>query len=244
MDMQATPGPSQPDPTRPPPQTARESSKTLLARATPSVVVFGLLVLAAGAFGLYEIRHSTGKRAAHTGACAQSLNLAAAADPLVHGEVAALTLASGPNQLGQIAFDTADGTKTNVASFGGKTILLNLWATWCVPCRAEMPALDKLQAELGSSNFAVVPVNIDTARLDKARGFFKEIDATSLPYYNDNTADILQSLKQNEKIVGLPTTILIGRDGCEIGTMAGPAKWDSPDAKALIQRLEQAPSQT
>ena len=207
-------------------------------RLTPSVVVFGLIVLAAGAFGLYEIGASPNKRAAHTGACAHSLNLAAAADPLVHGEVAALSLASSPNQLGPIAFDDAHGAKTTVASFGGKTILLNLWATWCVPCRAEMPALDKLQAQLGSNDFEVVPVNVDTARIEKARGFFKEIGANSLPYYADNTADILQSLKKNEKIVGLPTTILIGKDGCEIGTMAGPARWDSPDARALIERLE------
>ena len=178
---------------------------------------------------------------ARSGACAQSLELADAIEPLVRGEVAALTLASTPNQLGRIAFDNASGLKTTVASFAGKTILLNLWATWCVPCRAEMPALDKLQAQLGSDRFGVVPIDIDTVRLDKPRAFLKEIGATSLPYYADNTADILQSLKQNEAIVGLPTTILIDRDGCEIGTMAGPAQWDSPDAKALIERLAQTP---
>ena len=206
------------------------------------MLVFGLIVLAAAAFGLYEIESSTGKRVAHTGACAHSLDVAQAADPLVHGEVAALALASTPHQLGAIAFDKADGTKTSVAAFGDKTILLNLWATWCVPCRAEMPALDKLQAQLGSDSFQVVPVNIDTARLDKPRAFLKEIGATSLTYYADNTADILQNLKQDAKIVGLPTTILIGKDGCEIGTMAGPAQWDSPDAKALIEKLVKTPA--
>ena len=219
------------------PEGERPPSK-IRGRGKRPLIAAGLLVLAAGTLGLYEISRSTGKHAAHTGACARSLNLAQAADPLVRGEIAALTLASTAHQLGPIAFDDAGGAKTNVAAFGGKTILLNLWATWCVPCRAEMPGLDKLQAQLGSDRFVVVPVNIDTARLEKARGFFKEIGATSLPYYADNTADILQNLKQNEAIVGLPTTILIGADGCEIGTMAGPAQWDSPDARALIERLE------
>lgn len=213
----------------------------------PSAVAFGLIVLAAAAFGLYELTHRGGKQVAHSGACARSLDLAQAVDPLVRGEIAALSLAGRPNELTPIAFDDADGKKTTVGAFKGKTILLNLWATWCVPCRTEMPALDKLQADLGSDKFAVVPVNIDTVRVDKARNFLKDIGASSLPFYSDDTADILQALKRNQKVVGLPTTVLIGADGCEIGTMAGPAQWDSPEAKALIKTLERptaAPSQT
>jgi Thiol-disulfide isomerase and thioredoxins len=207
----------------------------------PSIVVFGLLVAAAATFGLYEIARPPSKNmAAHSGACAKSLDLAQTLDPLVHGEIAALSLATKPNALDSVAFDDANGMKTTVASFKGRVILLNLWATWCVPCRTEMPSLAKLQDDLGSKSFSVVPVNIDTARLDKAKGFFKEIGATKLPYYSDSTADILQVLKRTQKIVGLPTTILIGGDGCEIATMAGPAQWDSPDAKALIERLQKA----
>ncbi len=209
------------------------------ARLRPALVAGGVCAAALFAFGLYEIVPSSGKHVAHFGACAQSLDLAQAVDPLVHGEVAALALATRPNQLGPIAFDTSDGQQTAVSAFRGKTILLNLWATWCVPCRQEMPALDKLQAQLGSKDFAVVPVDVDTARLDRAKGFFKEIGATNLAYYADNSADILQQLKRKEQIVGLPTTILIGRDGCEIGTMAGPADWASPDARALIEKLGQ-----
>ena len=204
-----------------------------------STLVFGLLVVAAGTFGLYEIARPPGKNiAAHTGACAKSLDTARAIDPLIHGEVAALQVATQPNALGAVAFDDAEGMKTTVASFKGKTILLNLWATWCVPCRAEMPSLDKLQASLGSKEFSVVPVNIDTTRLDKPKAFLNEIGAKTLPFYSDKTADIIQMLKQNQKIIGLPTSILIGGDGCEIATMAGPAAWDSPEAKALIERLQ------
>lgn len=200
----------------------------------PPYATLGLIAAAAGAFGLYEIARPSGKQVAHRGACAQSLNLAQGVDALVHGEVAALTLATRPNQLGPIAFDNADGKRTTIGSFKGKTILLNLWATWCAPCRQEMPSLDKLQAAIGSRNFSVVPVNVDTVRLDRPKAFLREIGATNLPFYADNAADILQDLKPK----GLPTTILIGMDGCEIGTMAGPAQWDSPDAKALIERLE------
>ena len=206
----------------------------------PVFVVAGLALAGLGGAGLYAME-SGGKRVAYSGACAQSLTAGQTADPLVHGEVAALTLATRPNQLGPIAFDDAAGLKTTIGSFAGRTVLLNLWATWCVPCRQEMPALDKLQASLGSKDFSVVAVNIDTARLDKPKAFLTEIGAKNLAFYADNTADILQALKRNQEIKGLPTTILIGRDGCEIGTMAGPAAWDSPDAKALIESLAKAP---
>ena len=206
----------------------------------PTFIVIGLAIAAIGGAGLYAFARG-GKPIVYSGACAQSLTLAQEIDPLVRGEVAALSLATRPNQLGPIAFDDANGLKTSVGAFAGKTILLNLWATWCVPCRQEMPALDKLQAALGSSAFAVVAVDVDTTRLDKPKAFLKEIGAKALPYYADNTADILQALKRNQDIKGLPTTILIGRDGCEIGTMAGPAVWDSQDAKALIEALKKAP---
>jgi thiol-disulfide isomerase/thioredoxin len=199
------------------------------------------LALAGGALGLYALRPAGKNIAAHAGPCARSLDLAQAIDPLIHGEVAALTIATEPHPLGAIAFDTNDGSKTSVDAFKGKTILLNLWATWCVPCRAEMPSLDKLQSSLASTSFSVVPVNVDTARLDKPRAFLKDIGATSLPYYSDNSADILQALKHSEPITGLPTSILIGPDACEIATMAGPADWNSSEAKALIERLKSGP---
>ena len=172
---------------------------------------------------------------AHTGACARSLDIASALDPLARGDVAALLLASTPNDLSAIGFDAGDDKRVTIADFKGRTILLNLWATWCVPCRAEMPALDRLEGMLGSPSFEVVPVDIDTARLDRPRAFLQEIGATHVKYWADDSADILQALHGK----GLPTTLLIGPDGCEIGTMAGPALWDSPDAKALVERVAQ-----
>ena len=103
-----------------------------------------------------------------------------------------------------------------------------------------MPALDRLEGALGSPRFGVVPVNIDQTRLDRPRAFLHDIGATHLPYYADKSADILQALRGK----GLPTTVLIGPDGCEIGTMAGPAPWDSPDAKAVVARVAQPPQGT
>jgi thiol-disulfide isomerase/thioredoxin len=124
-----------------------------------------------------------------------------------------------------------------LADFKGRTVIFNLWATWCVPCRLEMPALDRLQDKLGAKDFAVVAVNVDTARLDRPKAFLEEIGAKNLTLYADDKAAVLQSLKQAGKVLGLPTTILIGKDGCELGTMAGPAQWDSQDAWTLFNAI-------
>jgi thiol-disulfide isomerase/thioredoxin len=157
--------------------------------------------------------------------------------PLVHGEIAALTLASQPKPLPELSFSTPDGAKASLADFKGRTVLFNLWATWCVPCRLEMPALDRLQDKLDAKDFAVVAVNVDTARLDRPKAFLDEIGAKNLTLYADNKAAVVQSLKQAGKVLGLPTTILIGKDGCELGILAGPAQWDSQDALTLFKAI-------
>jgi thiol-disulfide isomerase/thioredoxin len=190
------------------------------------------------AFVLYGIKAPGGKETAETPACPGAAELVARLKPLVQGEIAALTLAARPEPLPELAFDTADGTKASLTNFGGRTVLLNLWATWCLPCRQEMPALDRLQGMFGSKEFAVVAVNIDTARLDRPQAFLHEIGVKNLKLYTDNTAAAFQALKQAGKVLGLPTTILIGKNGCEIGTMAGPVQWDSEDALALLNAIQ------
>ena len=223
------------------PDAPQPESRTRRWRAgLLSTAVLACFVVALGVAGVYEITRSGGKQVAHSGACARSLDAAGAIDPLIKGEVAALMPARAPRDLSAVAFDDAGGHKTSVGSFAGRTLLLNLWATWCVPCRVEMPSLDRLESQLGSKRFGVVPVDVDQLRLEKARSFFKDTGVTSLPFYSDNSADILRALAS----AGLPTTVLIGTDGCEIATMAGPAQWDSPDAKALIERAVKAPPST
>ncbi len=110
-------------------------------------------------------------------------------------------------------------------------MLLNIWASWCVPCREEMPQLDKLQAELGGKDFEVVAVNIDRGGGDKAKKFLDETGATHLAPYTDPSGKLFAAVKA----VGMPTTLLIDRDGKEIGRLVGPADWGSADAKRLIE---------
>ncbi|ACB97169.1 thiol:disulfide interchange protein TlpA [Beijerinckia indica] len=202
-----------------------------------------LCLLALGAISLYEIRSPGGKKAveniADEQACLASRKAAERIKPLIHGEVAALILSEAPKPVSKISFHRPDGSDASLEDFAGKTLLLNLWATWCVPCRQEMPALDRLQAQLGSPNFEVVAVNIDTARLDKPNAFLDEIGVKSLTRYADSKAEIFQTLRQAGKVLGLPTTMLVGKDGCEIATMAGPAQWDSAEAQALIKAVQE-----
>ncbi len=136
-----------------------------------------------------------------------------------------------PVELPEITFNDADGNALTLANFKGKTILLNLWATWCAPCREEMPALDRLQKELGGEKFEVVALSLDRKGAEASQKFLDETKANNLKLYIDASA------KQGTvlKIVGMPTTILINKDGQELGRLAGPAEWDSPDAKKLIE---------
>ena len=175
-------------------------------------------------------------------ACAASAKIAADVKDLARGEVAAMIIAPKPQPMPDYAFDGPDGAPVSLASFKGKTTLLNIWATWCVPCRAEMPALDRLQEAFAGQNFQVVAVNVDTTRLERAKAFLAETGVKSLTYYGDPKANIFYEMKQSGKALGLPTTALIGPDGCQIGLMNGPAAWDSADAKALISRALGAPS--
>ena len=112
---------------------------------------------------------------------------------------------------------------------------MNLWATWCVPCRKEMPALDGLQAKLGSDDFQVVAVNIDTRDPDKPKAFLNDAKLTRLAYFSDQKAKVFQDLKAIGRALGMPTSVLVDGNGCEIATIAGPAEWDSADAIKLIQ---------
>jgi thiol-disulfide isomerase/thioredoxin len=178
----------------------------------------------------------SGKEMAASGA--KSCPLAAARLPAVaaaaKGEVAAFTPVKTARPALDLTFLAPDGKPLKLSDMKGRTILLNLWATWCVPCREEMPALDRLQLQAGGQDFEVVALNIDTSRLERRQAFLTEIGVKALSFYADPTADVFQLLKRAGKVVGLPTTILIDADGCELGTLAGAAAWDSADALRLV----------
>ena len=117
-------------------------------------------------------------------------------------------------------------------------MLVNLWATWCVPCRKEMPSLAALQSEMGSKDFEVVAISVDRKGLAASSAFLKEVGATALKLYADPSTDSLDKLQA----VGLPASILIDREGREIGRLLGPAEWNSPEAKALIKAALEEPA--
>ena len=191
------------------------------------------LTAVAALAALYGITRGAGNRDA--AACPASASAAAALKPLVHGEVAAFIAADRPKPLPDLAFEDAEGRPRRLADWRGRTVLLNLWATWCVPCRREMPALDRLQAKLGGAGFEVVAVNLDTQGKAKADKFLKETGIGRLGFYADASMKLFQDLKAQGRAPGLPTTLLIGPDGCEMGYLPGPAEWDSPDAATLLE---------
>ena len=137
-----------------------------------------------------------------------------------------------PRPLPELRFVDGEGRPLTLADFRGKVILLNLWATWCIPCIAEMPTLDRLQAKLGGPDFQVLVLAIDIGGLPVVEKFFRALNLKALGIYVDKTARARVALG----VAGIPTTLLIDRRGREIGRLSGPAEWDSPEAIKAIRR--------
>jgi thiol-disulfide isomerase/thioredoxin len=197
---------------------------------TIGAVLIGTAIGFAGVYGIGGLKRGP----AGDPACRGAVDLARKLAPLAHGEVAALTMATAPLRLPDLAFEDAEGKSKKLSDWRGRTVLVNLWATWCVPCRKEMPALENLQTRLGGPNFEVVAVNIDTRDPEKPKNFLKEVNLTRLGYFSDPKAKIFQDLKATGRALGMPTSVLVDGEGCEIATIAGPAEWDSDDAVKLI----------
>jgi thiol-disulfide isomerase/thioredoxin len=195
--------------------------------------VTGVAVGLAGIYGMQALMRNPGKGG--EAACRPAVELAKRLAPLARGEVAAVTVATEPQRLPPLTFQDADKAPKTLADWRGRTVLLNLWATWCVPCRKEMPALEALQARLGGPNFEVVAVNIDTRDPEKPKTWLKDVGITKLGYYADPNAKIFQDLKMAGKAFGMPTTLLVDDQGCEVAKLAGPAEWASEDAVKLVQ---------
>jgi thiol-disulfide isomerase/thioredoxin len=150
---------------------------------------------------------------------------------LSKGHMAAFAFRKAPQALPEVKFQDAEGKERTLAEWRGKVVLLNLWATWCVPCRREMPTLDRLQQELGSDEFEVVAISVDRKGIEAAGKFLKEAKVGNLALYADPTVRLTSTLRA----VGLPATLLIDAQGREIGRLLGPAEWDSEDSKRLIR---------
>ena len=166
--------------------------------------------------------------------CAAKADRAKTVAAAATGEVAAMLPADPPQSLKTLAFNAPDGNAMTLADRAGKTLLINLWATWCAPCRAEMPALDALQKELGSEKFEVVAVNVDTGDDVKPKKFLGDTGVETLGFYRDNTMAVFEELKTRGLALGLPVTLLVDGEGCLLAHMNGPAEWSSDDARKLI----------
>src|ERR1700742_2817326 len=193
-------------------------------------VLIGAVFGFAGVYGFGGLKRSQ----AGDSTCAGAVNLSQKTAPLAHGEVAALTMATAPLRLPDLTFEDANGKPKKLSDWRGRTVLVNLWATWCVPCRKEMPALDRLQTKLGGKDFEVVAINIDARDPEKPKNFLKEAKLSRLGYFSDEKAKVFQDLKAIGRALGMPTSVLVDGQGCEIATIAGPAEWDSEDAVKLI----------
>jgi thiol-disulfide isomerase/thioredoxin len=210
------------------------SPQPAVTRRIPLAIGAVLIGAGVGFAAIYGVR-GLARDAAGDPACRPAVDVARKIAPLAHGEVAALTMATTPLRLPDLAFQDADGKPRKLSEWRGKTVLVNLWATWCVPCRKEMPALEGLQTKLGGANFEVVAVNIDTRDPEKPKNFLKEANLTRLNYFSDQKATVFQDLKQIGRALGMPTSVLVDGQGCEIGTIAGPAEWGGDDAIKLIK---------
>jgi thiol-disulfide isomerase/thioredoxin len=203
-------------------------SSFLLMAGVAIVVVLSAL----GA--VYGIRTLSGN-AQIAGTCNSAPATAQRLAGLNHGAVAAFQLAEQAQFIGDLVFSDENGNATGLADHRGQYVLLNLWATWCAPCREEMPALKNLQNAMGSDRFQVLPVSVDLGDPDKPLAFYEEHNLAGLPFRFDGTMSIFQQLKRMSIAFGLPATVLVDPQGCVLGSMNGPADWAGDDAKALIE---------
>src|SRR6202158_3518002 len=168
-------------------------------------VLIGAVIGFAGVYGIGGLKRTT----AGDSACRPAVDLAQKLAPLAHGEVAALTMATVPLRLPDLAFEDAEGKPKKLSDWRGRTVLVNLWATWCVPCRKEMPALEPLQTQLGGENFDVVAINIDTRDPQKPKNFLRDAHLTRLGYFSDEKAKVFQDLKAIGRALGVPHSVLV-----------------------------------
>jgi thiol-disulfide isomerase/thioredoxin len=158
--------------------------------------------------------------------------------PPLAGSVAEFTPADPPLPAPATVFRDGEGREVRLSDFEGRLVLLNVWATWCAPCRHEMPSLDRLQGMLGGEDFEVVALSIDRAGIEVIRKFYAEVSIRNLAIYNDQSGKAARELGT----VGVPASLLIDREGREVGRLIGPAEWDRPEIVAFLKRVVEEPT--
>lgn len=202
------------------------------------VIIAAVAVLAVAAAAVYVSRGkpdnagtAAGAREATAAITPGSTRPSGNGSRLNVGKVAAFVYKSQPEAVPTFQFFDGEHQTKTIDAFKGKVVLLNIWATWCGPCREEMPSLDRLQRELGSDRFEVVAVSVDKNGFDRAKEFLQKIDVKTLNFYSDPTSRAAIHVKA----IGMPASLLVDAEGREIGRLMGPAEWDSPEAKRLIE---------
>ena len=147
-----------------------------------------------------------------------------------------LSVFDQPRVLPEIHFADEEGHDLTLGDFRGRVVLLNVWATWCIPCRKEMPALDRLQARLGGKDFLVIPLSIDREGVARVKRFYQELGLEKLGIYVDPSGKGSRALA----IPGVPTTLLIDRQGREVARKMGAAEWDGPEMVSLVEQRMRA----
>ncbi len=146
------------------------------------------------------------------------------------GDMRKLNFHTTPKDVSQNTFITDDGGEATLADYKGKVVLLNFWATWCAPCRHEMPMLSELQSELSGDDFEVVTLATGRNMVPAMQKFFDEIGVSNLPLHRDPK----QAVAREMAVFGLPATIIMDREGREIARLQGDADWSSENARAIL----------
>ncbi len=149
------------------------------------------------------------------------------------GDMAKLIVHDRPVARLEAAFQDLHGNPVTLDAYRGKVVLLNFWATWCPPCRAEMPSIDHVAGALGGSDFAVIPLSTDRGGVEQADRFLRDIQTRNLATMHDRDGQ----MARDAGVLGLPVTLILDREGREVARMIGDADWDSPEARALLNRL-------
>lgn len=165
--------------------------------------------------------------------CRAATRVAEAVAPLARGQMAALRPVT-PADVSALPFDGTGESARTLGELSGRVTLLNLWATWCAPCRAEMPELAGLHEARSGENFAVVATSIDDRETGRPERFLEETGAEALTYHREPTLTLFNSLRQAGLAPGMPTTLIIAPDGCVAATLAGAAAWNGPDALRVV----------